>query len=91
LNNFNAASAIVGGLSSAPVYRLKKTWEHVPKKYINVLETEERELMESRANYAIYRQKMRSILEICFPYLGILLSDLTVCICANKVCLFLVH
>lgn len=32
MNNFQSAYAIVSGLQSAPIIRLKHTWERIPKK-----------------------------------------------------------
>eukprot|EP00050_Salpingoeca_kvevrii_P015775 m.49989 g.49989 ORF g.49989 m.49989 type:complete len:563 (-) comp6506_c1_seq1:341-2029(-) len=76
LNNFHGLRAILAGLQSAPIYRLKQSWE--------LVRTRERErfskleLLASNAdNFHEMRQALMSSKPPCIPYLGMYLTDLT--------------
>lgn len=79
LNNFNSLTAIISGLNSAPIHRLKRTWEMVNTKTIQTLETLNK-IMNSTKNFAEYREMLHSVNPPCVPFLGnkdILLLPLT--------------
>jgi hypothetical protein len=38
LKNFSSLKAIISGLQSNPVYRLRRTWQSVPKEKLEIFE-----------------------------------------------------
>merc|ERR1712137_228957 len=64
------------GLQLAAVYRLKKSWENVPKKYVDIL-NELRSIMTVGDNWKKYRAVLKHRDPPCIPYLGMYLTDLT--------------
>ncbi|KAJ1548449.1 hypothetical protein HK405_003157 [Cladochytrium tenue] len=76
LNNFNTLAGILGGLGTAPIHRLKRTWELVPTKNMGGLEAL-RETMDSTKNFSRYRETLHSINPPCVPLLWLYLTDLT--------------
>jgi len=76
LNNLNAVFVFVSALRSAPVNRLKKTWEEVPKALQK--QAEEFDAVTSTASsFAAYRLELHNANPPCIPYMGVYLSDLT--------------
>ncbi|CAH1766356.1 10207_t:CDS:2, partial [Entrophospora sp. SA101] len=76
LNNFNSLTAIISGLNSAPVHRLRRTWELVHQKTLLLLESLV-SLMNPSKSFAVYREQLHSINPPCVPFLGVYLTDLT--------------
>ncbi|ORY03599.1 ras GEF [Basidiobolus meristosporus CBS 931.73] len=76
LNNFNTLTAILAGLNSAPIHRLKRTWELVNAKSIGTLDGLKK-LMNSTKNFGEYREELHSVNPPCVPFLGLYLTDLT--------------
>eukprot|EP01088_Endostelium_zonatum_P007577 TRINITY_DN1988_c1_g1_i1.p1 TRINITY_DN1988_c1_g1~~TRINITY_DN1988_c1_g1_i1.p1 ORF type:complete len:1287 (-),score=395.26 TRINITY_DN1988_c1_g1_i1:145-4005(-) len=76
LNNFNCVMEILSGLQNASVYRLKATFEMLPKKTWEMFE-EMNEVLSSHENFKMFRAKLHSVNPPCIPYLGIFLTDLT--------------
>lgn len=76
LNNFSTMTAIVSGLYSSPVHRLRKTWAHVPSLAIQQLHGLN-SIMQSTKNFASYRAAMHQVSPPCIPFLGVYLTDLT--------------
>ncbi|KAL6940512.1 hypothetical protein ACO0QE_004416 [Hanseniaspora vineae] len=78
LNNFSSMTAVISGLSSSPVYRLKKTWGLVTQAYRDKL-TRLSAVMDSSRNFAKYREVLNHVKDDspCIPFLGVYLSDLT--------------
>ena len=37
LKNFSSLRAIISGLQTHPIHRLKRIWQHVPQSHINLL------------------------------------------------------
>eukprot|EP01113_Clastostelium_recurvatum_P022051 TRINITY_DN2622_c0_g1_i4.p1 TRINITY_DN2622_c0_g1~~TRINITY_DN2622_c0_g1_i4.p1 ORF type:complete len:1359 (+),score=409.19 TRINITY_DN2622_c0_g1_i4:97-4173(+) len=82
-NNFNTLLAVIAGLNSAPVFRLKHTRAELPKKVASVLEGYLK-LMNSECAYKHYREALHNVNPPCVPYLGIYLTDLTFIEDGNK-------
>jgi son of sevenless-like protein len=71
-HNYNAVQAILSGLHSSPVYRLKKTREAIKKHLKKELLALEK-LMTSDNNYSNLRAALHGESPPCIPYLGKLL------------------
>jgi son of sevenless-like protein len=76
LNNFNALTAILAGLNSAPIHRLKRTLESLSHKSIETMSRLKR-VMESGKNFSLYREHLHKANPPCVPFLGMYLTDLT--------------
>lgn len=76
LNNFSGMWAIVSALSTAPIHRLRRTWDAVSQKYVLVFESLE-QLMSASRNWANYREMIHKLKPPCVPFLGRYLGDLT--------------
>jgi len=75
-NNFSTCMAVLAGLSTASVYRLKWTWNEIPNPIQKVL-SDMKEKLESAHAYKVYRQTLATANPPCIPYLGTYLTDLT--------------
>ncbi|KAL7746814.1 hypothetical protein RI367_007860 [Sorochytrium milnesiophthora] len=76
MNNFDLAFAVVSGLSTAPITRLKRTWGDLASKHLsrfNDLSTE----LSPVHNFKQYRAVLTASATPVTPYLGVFLSDLT--------------
>jgi len=76
LNNFDTLMAILAGLTSTPIHRLKVTWELMPNKVVT-LYNDLRAMMNPTKNFSEYREALHSIEPPCVPFLGVYLTDLT--------------
>ncbi|KAJ3051072.1 hypothetical protein HK097_007952, partial [Rhizophlyctis rosea] len=76
LNNFNTLMSILAGLNSAPIHRLKRTWDYLSQRTQQTLETL-RNTMSPTRNFAVYREQLHSVNPPCVPFLGFYLTDLT--------------
>ncbi|TPX39964.1 hypothetical protein SeLEV6574_g06897 [Synchytrium endobioticum] len=76
LNNFNTLMSVLAGLQSAPIHRLKRTWDILPVKMIQSLDTL-RKLMNPAKNFSTYRDSLKGVTPPCVPFLGVYLTDLT--------------
>lgn len=76
LNNFSTITAIISALGTAPIARLKRTWDMVPQKTQVTLEGL-RKLMLSTKNFAEYRESLHMANPPCIPFFGVYLTDLT--------------
>ena len=76
LSNFSGLMAVLSGLESASVYRLKQTWELVPTKLMETY-TNLKSLMSSELSFKRYREHLKNVNPPTIPYLGISLTDLT--------------
>ncbi|TIC74330.1 ras GEF [Wallemia mellicola] len=83
LNNYGLLIAIVCGLTTSTIGRLKRTWELVPVKHRNLLNNLNT-LAACDRNYAVYRARLRSTQLPALPYVGLFLSDLTFVHVGNK-------
>ena len=68
--------SILAGLNSAPVFRLKRTFELLSTKTISYFDTI-RNLMSTSKNFSVYRESLRSVNPPAIPFLGCYLTDLT--------------
>ncbi|CDK27463.1 unnamed protein product [Kuraishia capsulata CBS 1993] len=78
LKNFSTMTAIISGLGSTQISRLKKTWALVPKHMVRNFERLD-SVMSFGRNYSEYRSMLRFMEddnEPCLPFLGMYLSDL---------------
>ncbi|KAH8599831.1 cell division control protein-like protein Cdc25 [Bisporella sp. PMI_857] len=75
-NNFSTLTSIISALGTAPIHRLKRTWDQVPQKTLGVLESM-RALMGSTKNFGDYREKLHLANPPCIPFFGVYLTDLT--------------
>ena len=78
LQNYNTLMAVLAALNSSTISRLRKTWEGLPTKYRTSLETM-RKTTECTRNYAEYRAALRQASGPCLPFLGLYLTDITMC------------
>lgn len=76
LNNYNTLMAIRSALGSTSINRLKKTWEYVSVKYKSMWEPIHR-ATDSQRNFAEYRQRLKTTVAPCLPFLGVYLTDMT--------------
>ncbi|OLN81553.1 Cell division control protein 25 [Colletotrichum chlorophyti] len=76
LNNFSTLTSIISALGTAPIARLKRTWDQVPQRTQAVLETM-RKLMASTKNFGEYREALHVANPPCIPFFGVYLTDLT--------------
>ncbi len=76
LNNFSTLFAVLAGLNSTTIQRLKNTWAVLNPKY-RLLMDRLREVIEHTKNHAAYRARLREVTEPCLPFLGLILSDIT--------------
>jgi hypothetical protein len=76
LNNFQSVMQVISGLEAASVGRLKKSWQCVDQKTLEVWSDIKRSVSFEK-NYKVYRSILSTIQEPCVPFLGLVLSDLT--------------
>ncbi|OCF31123.1 hypothetical protein I316_07255 [Kwoniella heveanensis BCC8398] len=76
LYNFSTMFAVLAGLNSSTILRLKKTWDALPTKYRITIERL-RGVIEHTKNHAAYRARLREAPTPCLPFLGLILTDIT--------------
>ncbi|PBP27877.1 cell division control protein-like protein Cdc25 [Diplocarpon rosae] len=76
LNNYSTLTSIISALGTAPIHRLKRTWDQVPAKTTAILESMRR-LMGSTKNFGEYRESLHLANPPCIPFFGVYLTDLT--------------
>lgn len=69
LNNFSTLTSVISALGTAPIARLKRTWDLVPQRTHAVLETMRR-LMASTKNFGEYREALHAANPPCIPFFG---------------------
>ncbi|WWC86359.1 uncharacterized protein L201_001233 [Kwoniella dendrophila CBS 6074] len=74
--NFSTMFAVLAGLNSSTILRLKKTWDALPTKYKVTIERL-RGVIEHTKNHAAYRARLREAPTPCLPFLGLILTDIT--------------
>jgi len=76
LKNFSSMIAIVSGLNSPPIRRLKRTWEQIGHKFMTMLGACEMTI-DSNKNFSNYRSLLQRITPPCVPFIGLYLTTLT--------------
>jgi len=76
LNNFSSMAAIISGLNSPPIRRLKRTWEQVNGRFMSQLGTCEMTL-DSTKNFTNYKATLAKVNPPCIPFIGVYLTTLT--------------
>ncbi|GAN07264.1 cell division control protein Cdc25 [Mucor ambiguus] len=76
LNNYNTCMAILSAFDNGSIGRLKRTWELISARTIQILQNIRR-LMGANKNFSEYRDIIHKINPPCIPFLGIYLQDLT--------------
>jgi hypothetical protein len=77
LNNFSSLFAILAGLNSSTIHRLRKTWDVLSAKHRTTLEKLDGVIEHSR-NHAVYRAALRDAMlgsGGVLPYLGLILTE----------------
>jgi son of sevenless-like protein len=69
LNNFSTMAAIMAGLNSTPIRRLKRTREQLGGKTLALMDELDKTL-DSGKNFAAYRESLKLITPPCIPFLG---------------------
>jgi son of sevenless-like protein len=69
LQNYSTMAAMVSGLNTPPIRRLKRTWQQVGARGMASLESCER-LFDSNKNFSNYRQVLATVQAPCVPFLG---------------------
>jgi son of sevenless-like protein len=69
LNNYSTLTSIISALGTAPIHRLKRTWDQIPARTITVLE-QMRKLMGSTKNFGEYRETLHLANPPCIPFFG---------------------
>lgn len=67
--------SIISALGSSPIHRLKRTWEMVPSKTMQILD-ELNKIMHYTMNFKVYRERIHTVSMPCLPFLGNLPSHL---------------
>ncbi|KDQ09889.1 hypothetical protein BOTBODRAFT_178627 [Botryobasidium botryosum FD-172 SS1] len=76
LQNFSSMSALIAALNSPPIYRLKRSWDHVGTKAIGLLRDVEKTL-DNGSNFTGYRAMLATLTPPCVPFIGVYLTLLT--------------
>eukprot|EP01134_Creolimax_fragrantissima_P002006 CFRG2006T1 len=75
LQNLSSAKAVLAGLQSTPVFRLKRTWSAVSKEMMKIYE-DAAQLLSEENNMARMRAALKVWSQPKVPYVGMYLSDL---------------
>ncbi|KAH9480569.1 Cell division control protein 25 [Psilocybe cubensis] len=75
LKNFSTMGAIISGLNTPPIRRLKKTWDQISQRYMAQFTACE-VTVDSFKNFGRYRTLMASVTPPYVPFLGVSLSTL---------------
>lgn len=76
LNNYNTCMAILSAFDNGSIGRLKRTWELISARAMQILQNIRR-LMGANRNFSEYRELIHKVNPPCIPFLGIYLQDLT--------------
>ncbi|KAG8862412.1 hypothetical protein FRB96_001482 [Tulasnella sp. 330] len=83
INNFSTMAALIAGLNSPPIRRLKRSWEPLQARSHAQLDDVEKTL-DSGKNFTGYRQLLATVNPPCIPFLGVYLTVLTFIQDGNK-------
>ncbi|CRK97308.1 CLUMA_CG010703, isoform A [Clunio marinus] len=76
LHNFNGVLQVCAAFTSAPIYRLKKTWDKVPKNIKSTI-AKLQAVVCSDGRFRVMREALHRCDPPCIPYLGMYLTDLS--------------
>ncbi|WFD31456.1 cell division cycle- protein [Malassezia sp. CBS 17886] len=76
LNNFASVWSIVSALNSTSIFRLRRTWDLLSGRTLELFRQLER-ITDTSKNYAGYRELLCKISPPCVPFLGLYTKDLT--------------
>ncbi|KAH7885094.1 ras guanine nucleotide exchange factor domain-containing protein [Phlebopus sp. FC_14] len=76
LHNYSSMVAIVSGLNSPPIRRLKRSWEQVNSRHMSQLNACEMTI-DSGKNFNNYRSTLAKVTPPCVPFIGVFLTTLT--------------
>ncbi|THH31171.1 hypothetical protein EUX98_g3005 [Antrodiella citrinella] len=76
IQNFSTMVAIISGLNTPPIRRLKRTWEQVNARFMTLLGNCE-QTIDTNKNFTNYRQALATITPPCVPFIGVYLTTLT--------------
>jgi hypothetical protein len=68
-NNFNSLMAVLAGINSSPILRLKQTWKLIDGKGITNKYVEAEKLMRAEKSFETYRGALKASGMPCVPYL----------------------
>lgn len=74
LNNFHLLTAVLSGINSSSISRLKWTLAKVPKRSKQVLQDLEA-VMSMEGSFKCYRNSLENATPPCVPYMGVYLTD----------------
>jgi len=74
LNNFHLLTAVLSGINSSSISRLKWTLAKVPKRSKQVLQDLEA-VMSMEGSFKCYRNALENATPPCVPYMGVYLTD----------------
>lgn len=77
MNNYNGVLQICAAFVNSSVYRMKKTWEKVPKSTKQTIEKLQ-DLVSSNGRFKNMRDALHRCDPPCIPYLGMYLTDLSI-------------
>jgi len=75
LNNYNGMMEILSALNNSTVHRLKRTWELLPPKTVEIFQAMT-QIMDAEGNKTTYRELLQVSTPPILPYLGLFLTDL---------------
>ncbi|KAJ1561508.1 RasGEF [Nowakowskiella sp. JEL0078] len=84
LGNYNSCHAIVSALSSTAIYRLRRSWDLVPKQLQADLQGL-KNIFSPNDNYASLRSQLRNVNAPGVPWIGLYLRDLIIVEEAQKI------
>ena len=73
LNNFSSMMAIYSGLNNASLNRLRRTWDAVNQRHLQMFENM-KNLLAPTKNFSKYRETLRMLNPPCVPFLGVYLT-----------------
>jgi son of sevenless-like protein len=74
LQNYSSLFAILAGLNSSTILRLKKTWEALNQKYRTLMDRLNG-VIEHTRNHSVYRGMLRETRGPVLPFLGLILTE----------------
>ncbi|KAL1950628.1 hypothetical protein VTO73DRAFT_5752 [Trametes versicolor] len=76
MQNYSTMTAVISGLNTPPIRRLKRTWEQVNAKIMSQLKVCE-STIDTNKNFNNYRSLLATIQPPCVPFIGVYLTTLT--------------